>query len=98
MTDRSPSPLHAAVANWNRSSAKVSGALHDAIAEALAEMDSEVIHRDGVPWTDAPRPRRWHRCEPQSTMVKESGRFERCACGGRRIDGGQWDHRNERRR
>lgn len=71
-------------------------------------------HRDGVPWNEAPRPWRWHRCRPQTRGVVE-GRdgerllVERCRCGGIRMAlhqgygwwpslPGFWINRNERRK
>lgn len=53
-------------------------------------------HRDGLPWHDAPLPRRLHRCRPQThAVIDQHGarcnrhgldqcalqRVDRCACG-----------------
>lgn len=58
-------------------------------------------HRDGIPWYDAPVPRRWHRCWPQTTgSTRTIARVERCACGATRLDGPghPWIDRNSRRK
>lgn len=57
-------------------------------------------HLGGVPWHEAPLPRRLHRCTPQT---RDSGlRIVRCACGavGRMVRWGRlsWESRNSRRR
>jgi hypothetical protein len=59
----------------------------------------EMIHKDGVPWWDAPLPRRWHRCWPQTTGWVGMTRTQRCACGAMRtgFDRG-WSFRNETRK
>src|SRR6266545_3915145 len=45
-----------------------------------------IVDRDGVPWCEAPAPRRWHKHEPQTTAATEKGwRVERCACGATRF-------------
>jgi hypothetical protein len=43
-----------------------------------AEERIGVVHRDGLPWNEAPLPRRWHRCAPWTTL----NGYWRCACGG----------------
>ena len=54
-------------------------------------------HLGGVGWFDAPRPRRWHRCQPQTRGFFHLRLTERCACGGVRLDGcGPWIERNQR--
>lgn len=40
-----------------------------------------VEHLDGVPWHEAPIPRRWHRCRAQTTAWDRGRRVLRCACG-----------------
>ena len=61
-----------------------------------------IEHRDGVPWHDAPVPRKWHRCSAQSWgWVGSYGlRYvERCACGAIRLHKKHpWDERNTRSR
>jgi hypothetical protein len=56
----------------------------------LADFDHTTIkHRDGVPWWEAPAPRRFlHRHSAQTT----SNYVERCACGAMRFvdDPGGW--------
>lgn len=61
-------------------------------------MTVSVEHKNDLPWWQAPKPRRWHRCTPQTSGVASSGRFyERCACGAARIDGyGPWMEQNSR--
>jgi hypothetical protein len=65
-----------------------------------AERKLGIVHRDGVPWHAAPRPRRLHRCSPQTAGTATTGTYiERCACGAIRLDGyGSWDERNSRTR
>lgn len=59
----------------------------------------EVEHLEGVPWHDAPLPRRFHRCWPQTrAWMNYFERIERCACGAGRIDGHSWIHKNETRK
>lgn len=61
--------------------------------------DAVIFHnQDDIPWHDAPKPWRWHRCKPWTT-----GRFwpsmqvvERCACGAIRLDYMLWTERNSR--
>jgi hypothetical protein len=59
----------------------------------------EIRSKDGVPWYEAPLPRRWHFCEPWSAGTDDDlGQVDRCACGGVRLDGrGPWLHRNSSR-
>lgn len=60
----------------------------------------ELEHRDGIPWWEAPVPRRWHKCSAQTVGWLSCGYVERCACGA--ISGlgarGYWFDRNSRRR
>ena len=54
-------------------------------------------HVDGVSWLDAPIPRRFHKCEPQ-TIGRHNGRvISRCACGASRLDEFAWFNKNSRR-
>jgi hypothetical protein len=49
---------------------------------------TELYHRDGVPWFDATKPRRFHRHTVQTyAYVDYFTLIERCACGATRIDG-----------
>jgi len=58
-----------------------------------------ISHLGGVPWFEAPRPRRWHRCRPQSEGWIDGEFIQRCACGGISFDrDGIWIKRNERSR
>ena len=53
---------------------------------------------EGVSWADAPIPRRWHHCTPQTRGRTSTGRsIQRCACGAVWISGA-WIHKNARRR
>ena len=64
--------------------------------------DGRVIshHRDGIPWHDAPIPRRWHRCQVQTyAFVNYFTFIERCACGAIRMENrSPWMDRNSRRK
>lgn len=60
-----------------------------------------IEHLDGVKHSDAPRPRRWHRCRAQSRGYLGEGftYVERCACGALKIGRfGAWGERNSRGR
>lgn len=62
----------------------------------MSDHPTILSHRDGVPWWEAPRPRWWHRCKPQ-TIGYHNGIVERCACGAIRFSGfGPWVNRNSR--
>jgi len=53
----------------------------------------------GVPWYNAPLPRRWHRCRRQTYGWIGMDYVERCACGAMRLSGrGGWMDKNERRK
>jgi hypothetical protein len=57
----------------------------------------ELVHLRGVPWHDAPKPHRWHRCWAHTTVVIDGRRVERCPCGAIRSGGSRiWDERNTR--
>lgn len=58
----------------------------------------DLVHVDGVPWHEAPRPRLLHRCRVQTSAQVDERLFERCPCGAIRIDGGTWLERNSRGR
>lgn len=54
---------------------------------------------DGVIWADAPLPRRWHRCTPQTRGWLGANYTERCACGATRLRAsGPWIYKNETRK
>lgn len=56
-------------------------------------------HLNGIPWDQAPIPRRWHRCKAQT--VRHMGLMsvmDRCACGAYRDESGRWRLKNARRR
>lgn len=45
-----------------------------------------IDNKGGVPWWEAPIPRRWHRCSAQSTLqLSDSSTVARCACGATSI-------------
>lgn len=60
---------------------------------------TELHHRDGVAWLDAPMPWRFHRCSAQTYgYFNYSEQVERCACGAIRLDGrSHWMNRNSRK-
>ena len=54
-------------------------------------------HLGGVSWADAPRPRRWHRCKPQTRGFFHGRMTYRCACGAAAVDWPEiWINRNSR--
>lgn len=56
-------------------------------------------HLEGVAWYDAPLPRRWHLCRPQTRGSFRALYSERCACGATRLGIDRfWAERNSRRR
>jgi len=61
-------------------------------------------HRNGIPWDEAPLPRRIHRCRTQTTGTYDRWHqmFDWCACGAKRKLGsfgrGYWYGKNARRR
>lgn len=59
---------------------------------------SLIIHRDEVPWTEAPLPPRIHKCFAQTVGALDNGNvINRCACGAFRYYPGPWDDVNSRR-
>lgn len=56
------------------------------------------VHFDGIPWHEAPIPRRLHRCKVQTAGTLVGSEIDRCACGGIRWDNGIWFERNSRRK
>jgi hypothetical protein len=67
---------------------------------AARDGDAWQEDRRGVAWPDAPVPRRWHACRAQTRGFTGPGDyFERCACGGIRLDrSGPWLEKNTRSR
>jgi hypothetical protein len=61
-----------------------------------AEGKLGIVHRDGIPWYQAPLPRRFHRCEAQTYGLRMG--VLRCACGGIASTFGPWMEKNSRRR
>lgn len=59
----------------------------------------KIEHLNGVSWIRALKPRRWHRCKPQTRGATGTiNLIERCACGAIRLDGRYWFERNSRSR
>lgn len=58
----------------------------------------EIFHLDDLPWSQAPLPRRLHRCRVQTRGWDHFRLIERCACGAIRLDGRGWLDRNSRRK
>jgi hypothetical protein len=56
-------------------------------------------HREGIPWPQAPLPRRWHLCSVWSWgFTPEGTPYGYCACGARRYGlNGWWKGKNRRR-
>lgn len=52
---------------------------------------------DGVSWYDAPKPKRLHRCAPQTTGYIGGVHIDRCSCGAVRINMRTWEEKNSRR-
>lgn len=70
--------------------------LHNPDPKALRRaMDAEngVTHLDGIDWTEAPIPPRFHRCWPQTSGMG----VQRCACGAIGRGFGPWMEKNSRR-
>ena len=64
-----------------------------------SETGEWVGDKDGIGWHEAPLPRRWHLCRPQTFGFVSKSYIERCACGGMwTLDGGGWTHKNSRRK
>lgn len=60
---------------------------------------SDIVHLDGVPWHEAPKPHRFHRCHAQTKgWVNLLTLVRRCACGAIDIDGMGWTEKNSRGR
>jgi len=57
-----------------------------------------LVHRDDVPWSEAPRPFVFHRCFAQTQGVIDGTMIRRCPCGGISISFGPWMERNSRRK
>jgi hypothetical protein len=58
--------------------------------------DPDMTHLDGVPWWEAPTPRRRHACWTQTSGWLDLNQVERCACGATRWNGRSWFDRNQR--
>lgn len=67
------------------------------IVDLLAAPNDGIVHVDGIAWTDAPIPPRWHFCRTQTYGFLGFVLMERCACGARRRGGRSWLNRNSRR-
>lgn len=62
--------------------------------------EDTLLNRDDTYWTEAPLPRRLHRCTPWTTGMVGGRVLDRCACGGMRIlsISSKWTERNSRRK
>lgn len=55
---------------------------------------TEIYHRDGIPWHEAPQPRLLHRHRIQTYgFLDYFTRFDRCSCGAIRQNKGRWQRR-----
>lgn len=54
-------------------------------------------HKDGIPWDEAPIPRRWHRCKVQTEEWFGLRQYPLCSCGGLKTPYG-WTMKNSRRK
>lgn len=63
--------------------------------ETWGKYDIYISHLDGIPWHEAKKPRRWHRCRPQTSGLDDR-LVHRCACGAIRFAGSDWMERNSR--
>lgn len=52
----------------------------------------------GVSWLAVKPPGWLHTCQPQTRGHDDLDFAERCACGARRVNYGDWEGRNQRRR
>ena len=61
-------------------------------------MDVQFLtHKDGIPWDEAPLPRRWHRCWRQTRWFSHGEVWGRCPCGATYAGTG-WCQKNETRK
>lgn len=61
--------------------------------------NTEINHVHGIPWYEAPIPRRWHKCRPQTTgWVGYFTPVLRCACGAIKYDRDKWRNKNTRKK
>jgi hypothetical protein len=67
------------------------------VTDETAVGSTDAQHLDGVPWYEAPVPRKWHRCKPQTRGYYNLSFVQRCACGATWMRGG-WVGKNERSR
>lgn len=71
--------------------------MEDDLIRIMGDNYSRYDHKDGIPWDEAPIPRRWHRCKVQTEAWFGFRQYLKCACGAVRIDGGSWTIKNSRR-
>lgn len=56
-------------------------------------------HRDGIPWDEAPLPRRWHKCTAWSAEWFGFSQVVHCACGAAMENiVREWSGKNARRK
>jgi hypothetical protein len=61
----------------------------------VTDLRTRQHHRDGIPWHQAPRPRRYHLCRPWTIGIGNYGPVFRCACGALQLAGDRkWVGRN----
>lgn len=58
---------------------------------------SNLQHKDGIWWYDAPLPWWWHRCRLWTSWSQSDPHRGRCACGATYCDG-SWFNKNETRK
>jgi hypothetical protein len=66
--------------------------------QSIVERSMQLHHVRGVPWHEAPLPRRWHHCRAQTTGFLDGVYVSRCACGAMSLDGGPWMEKNQTRK
>lgn len=65
--------------------------------KAMGDSYRQSDHQDGVPWHEAPIPRRLHRCKAQSDEWFGFTLYQKCACGAVSVNGRRWLDKNSRR-
>lgn len=76
----------------------------DTIAQELdvryrIEPEGGIGHSGNVRWDEAPIPKRWHKCFPQTTSGEYGMGAARCACGAVKFSiFGRWSEKNSRRK
>jgi len=70
------------------------------IADELSTYETTIEHLNGIPWFEAPIPRRLHHCRIQTRgWINYLAKIERCACGAIRMNNDKgWSDKNSRRK